>query len=374
MSTVIDTVFILSGGFGTRLWPASTRTTPKQFLRVNSDKSLLELTLERAARLTQGGEICIITLAEQLEATAWACADSPVDNDRIVLIPEPFARNTAPAITIAARWLDVSGRREESLLVLAADHLIEPFDAFTSDAADAAALSERGDLVTFGVVPTRPETGYGYIEAGEERGPGFRVSAFKEKPDGATAREYLSAGNYFWNSGMFAFTAGRFLDELSQTEPSVYEAFLPITAVGSVRRLSGIRVIFEDETVRSAYDAAPKISVDYAVMEKSSRVSMIPASFRWNDVGSWDEYATIAEGGYADSKESHDASGTTDHFFVNSTRTYVLSDMPVALCGVEDLIVVQKNGKLLVCKRGESQSVKDLVGEIERSDRSDLLE
>ncbi len=366
---MIDTVFVLAGGSGTRLWPASTKSSPKQFLPID-DKTLLERTLERAFSLTDKGEVYIITIADQLEATVSLCASAEYSTERLKLIPEPVSRNTAPAIALAARHLQLEGRGEERVLVLAADHLIEPYDAFENDVEAASELAADDYLVTFGIPPVRAETGFGYIEAGEAYRRGYKVRSFREKPDRQTAESYLEAGNYYWNSGMFAFGIDVFLNELQLHASELASLFDTLSESPGSRKEKRLEVLLEDEAVQDLYNKAPKISIDYAVMERSNRVAMVPASFNWNDVGSWDELA--AQIGADTSPEGYSGKAPSV-VAVDSDDNFVYSDIPVALCGVDDLIVVAHEGKLLVCKRGASQEVKQIVETLKERDQDELL-
>lgn len=362
---VVDNVLILAGGSGTRLWPASTKAMPKQFLRLAGGKSLLQLTVERAFALQPSGDVMIITIRDQLEAVARDCEPLEIPHERLVLVPEPTARNTAPAVTVAMSWVRARGGSDATALVLPADHLISPVERFRADAENAEALARDGRLVTFGIPPSRPETGYGYIEAGSAMGNGFEVRSFKEKPDEATAERFLKEGNFYWNSGMFAFTAGAYWAELAAHAPEVHTAFDPLRPGDASRKLSGFPVALEGDDVAAVYETSPTISIDYAIMEKSSTVAMVPTSFDWNDVGSWDEIAALQESGGTDAGSPYLAERADGNF--------VYSDIPVALCGVEDLIVVVKNGMLLVCRKGESQGVKQIVTELKDDGRDDLL-
>ena len=354
---MVDHVFILAGGSGTRLWPASTRNNPKQFLSLSGNKSLLALTIERARGLDIPGEIVIITLEDQLGGILEECSSL---QGGITVIPEPFARNTGPALALGAKYVASKHSRDDTILVLAADHLISPQAQFASDVKKAAELAEQGMLVTFGIPPTFASTGYGYIEEGEPVGPGAKVASFREKPDRETAEEFLERGNYYWNSGMFLFSAGLFLDEVTKHEAEITDAFAGLGDFSEERRGNAI-VACRDEAVRKSYEKAPKISVDYAVMERSGQVGVIKAAFDWNDIGSWDEVAALG------------AEGTGEVFRVDSEGTYVYSDTPVALCGVDDLIVIVKNGRVLVCRKGETQKVKEIVTMLKEKDRNDLL-
>lgn len=377
---MVDHVLILAGGSGTRLWPASNSKMPKQFLPVQDGKSLLQLTIERALALGIKGNVIIITLKEQLEPIIEECGKIEQGRDKIKVIPEPMARNTAPAIAIAAEYLKAQsgGGGDETVAVLTADHLITPLEQFSANVRDADALARQDKLVTFGIPPTRVETGYGYIEAGEELPPGRRVASFREKPDEPTARSFVEAGNYYWNSGMFAFKTGRYLEELTRLTPEIGSLFEGIGAKGRSRRAGEIEVLMEGPEVERVYQASPKDSIDYAVMEKSSSSAMVEATFDWNDIGSWEEMAAL----YAektDKKTGAQAGGSNTNggkdelIPIESDGNFVYSDLPVALCGVEDLMVVVKNGAVLIAKKGAGQQVKQVVNRLKEMDRKDLL-
>jgi mannose-1-phosphate guanylyltransferase/mannose-6-phosphate isomerase len=377
---MLDHVFILAGGSGTRLWPASNSGRPKQFLPVQDGKSLLRLTVERAFGLGIRGSVVIITLADQLEPVLDECRKIDIGKGRIKVVPEPAARNTAPAIAIAAEYVRAKYRTgdDQTVAVLTADHLITPLEKFTADMEKADSLARQDMLVTFGVPPTRPETGYGYIETGEELKNGFRVASFREKPDEETAARFLKQGNYYWNSGMFAFRVKTYLEELSAHTPEIGALFEGVGEKGRSRTVDGIEVVMEGPEVEEIYRRSPKDSIDYAVMEKSRRVSMVSATFDWNDIGSWEEMAAL----YAKKNAlpvlgpRDDANIRADEqelVSINSKGNFVYSDIPVALCGVEDLMVVVKNGVLLIARKGAGQQVKQVVEELKKRGRSDLL-
>ena len=358
---LIENVFILAGGSGTRLWPASNRKNPKQFLEVKEGKSLILLTLERALALSPSVKVFIITLKDQMEGIIAECGKVTKGRERIHILPEPEAKNTAPAIAACAGYLIEQGSGAENVLVMPADHLIEPFDRFRSDVEKACALAGEGYLVTFGIKPSFPATGYGYVEMGDTVLEGFKVRSFKEKPDEATAEEFISRGN-LWNSGMFVFTLNRFWEELEAGSPVIARTFKGIGKNQTIRRQDDIKVIMDNQVTAGVYGKSPRDSIDYAVMEKCGRSALVRASFNWNDIGSWDEMATL--GGRKDEENC---------FTVNSSGNYILSDIPVALCGVDDLVVVQKNGALLICRKGSGQLVKEAVERIKAQDRTDLL-
>ncbi len=358
---MIDAVIILAGGSGTRLWPASTKKSPKQFMKLAENTSLLRLTVERAFAVETVKEVIIVTLQSQLGPVISDCREIETNGKRFAVIPEPAARNTAPAIALACTSLKLRGKGRTNVLVLAADHLISPTERFVSDAKKAGELAERGFLVTFGIPPRGPATGYGYIEAGEREGSGFRVLSFKEKPDRAAAEEFVRAGNFYWNSGMFCFKADSFLSELKKYRGDIASVFEKIETAPRESSETGIIVSMRSSAVDELYQDSPSDSIDYAVMEKSSAAAMVETGFDWNDIGSWDEVARLGltEGADVLSADSED--------------NFVYSDMPVALCGVNDLIVVVKNGTVLICKKGESQKVKQIVGKAKDKNREDIL-
>ncbi len=362
---MVENVFILAGGSGTRLWPASNRDNPKQFLEVKDGKSLLLLTLERALSLSDSLQVYIITLKDQMEGIIKECLKLEKGTNRVFVLPEPVPRNTAPAIAVCTSYLIEAGRGEETVLVLPADHLIEPPERFKENVESACSLASRGYLVTFGIKPAYPATGYGYIEAGDEELDGYRVNSFKEKPDRKGAEDFINAGNYYWNSGMFLFSSSRFWEELYKGSSEIASCFKGIGKNSSGTLLNGINVIMDNFEVDAIYKKSPKDSIDYAVMEKCTQTAVVPASFSWNDIGSWDEMADLPE--------NSGSSGASSLFSIESENNYVLSDIPVVLCGVKDLMVIQKNGSVLICKKGEGQLVRDAVELIKDQNRLDLL-
>ena len=277
----------------------------------------------------------------------------------MVVLEEPVARNTAPAVTYAASYLSQAGEDGSTMIVLSSDHLIDPDDAFKEDADKAHQLAAQGFLVTLGIPPRGPDTGYGYIEAGEELDPGRRVRSFHEKPDLATAKGYLDRGNFYWNAGIFAFPVGTFLEAMETHSSDVAVPFRDLEM--RIKKRGGVTVCANQDAVEDTYRRLPSISVDYALLEKSGNVAMVPAGFQWSDVGSWDEVCRLfpQDGGAAAQVE---ASGN-----------YVYADIPVALAGVQDLIVVIRDGAALICRKGRSQLVRDVVAELKSGNREDAL-
>ncbi len=343
---MVDHVVIMAGGAGKRLWPASNNSKPKQFMTVQGKDSLFGGTVKRAASLGIKGKILVVTHKDHVQAALEDSRVLPEEvRSKLVLLAEPEARNTAPALAYAAAWLKENGG-DASVLVLAADHLIEDVAAFKKDVEDASVLASRDNLVVYGIEPSFPSTGYGYIEAGEADAPGYKVTSFKEKPDGVTARKFLAAGNYLWNSGMFTYKLSVFESEMLAGTPEMINPFQPSLSCPAARVEDAVTVVMPDADLTSLYAGLPRESVDYALMEKSSRIAMVRSGFDWNDVGSWDVIADLNP-------------EPEQPVFSTGEGNFVYSDIPVALCGVEDLIVVIKNGKALVCRKGESQLVKD---------------
>ncbi|GHU61987.1 hypothetical protein FACS189445_4560 [Spirochaetia bacterium] len=369
---------IMAGGSGTRLWPASNSKTPKQFLSVRGGGSFFNDAVERALALTCGqGRVIIIAGKAHVPHIIRVCEKyRDEDKNRLVLIPEPLAKNTAPAIACGAFYAAGAGREDRNVLVLTSDHIIRPLAVFTADAAAAAAFSAQGNLAVFGIPPGGPETGYGYIEAGDRLAePGaaetavYKVLSFREKPTKERAEEFLAAGNYYWNSGMFGFSTRFIIEEFRRNAPEIFRAFETLAAPGKTAYTvqGDIRVLDKWPGLEEAYQAAPGISVDYAIAERCSQTVAVAARFEWFDVGSWDEYALLA------------ANRNAEVYAQDSSGCFVDSDIPVALCGVEDLIVAVRAGKdggpgsVLIAKKGATQGVKGIVEQIKAAGRTELL-
>lgn len=306
--------------------------------------------LEHAAPLIIGNEEHRFLIAEQLRQQGIL--------DACILL-EPVGRNTAPAIAVAALQA-MAEEPEALLLVLAADHLIQDVDAFHSSVLQAQVLAEQGHLVTFGVVPTHPETGYGYIQRGEKQGDcGYRVHRFVEKPDRHTAASYLSGGDYYWNSGMFLFQAKSYLDELKRFQPEMVEACSTALA-GASKDLDFIRLDAE------SFKSCPADSIDYAVMERTERASMVPLDAGWSDIGSWAALWEVSE---------HDEQGNACHGDVlmeDSSDLFIHADHRlVATIGVENLVVIETKDAVLVAHKDRVQEVKRIVERLKVEGRSE---
>lgn len=344
---------ILSGGSGTRLWPLSRESHPKQFLPLLGDRSLLQMTFLRLqglpgadAPLVVANEEHRFLVAEQLRL---------VGAKPSALILEPVGRNTAPAIAVAALKAIDTGE-DPVLLVLPSDHVISDEEGFRKAVLAALPAAEAGSLVTFGIVPTAAETGYGYIDAGP--GEGVRpVLRFVEKPDLDTAVTYVASGRYFWNSGMFAFRASRYLEELGKTQPKMLELARQSLAKAT-RDADFLRLD------RESFAACPADSIDYAVMEKTDRAAVLPIDVGWNDVGSWSALWSVVE---------QDGQGNVhrgDVLARDCRNTLAISDKRlVALIGLSDLVVVDTDDAVLVAHKDRVQEVKEIVATLKAGKR-----
>ncbi len=346
---------LLSGGSGTRLWPLSREAYPKQFLPLVGEETMLQATWERVGPLSAQAPIVVANelhrflVAEQLRQVG-----APVP--RILL--EPVGRNTAPAIAVAALQALADGG-DPLLLVLPSDHVVANVDAFRAAVRQASAVANDGALVTFGIVPTAPETGFGYIEGGGA-GDGVRaVKRFVEKPDAQTAQQYLDAGGYYWNSGMFLFRASRVLEELERFRPDIVAA---CRAAFDAARCDGDFVRLDGE----AFAACPSDSIDYAVMERTDAAMVLPVDIGWNDVGSWSALWDVTQ---------RDAQGNAHHgdvIAVDSRNSYAYARRLVALVGVDDLVVVETDDAVLVARKDRVQQVKEVVAQLKAADRTQV--
>jgi mannose-1-phosphate guanylyltransferase/mannose-6-phosphate isomerase len=348
---------LLSGGSGTRLWPLSREAYPKQFLPLVGDDTMLQATWRRVAALCLRAPLVVANeehrflVAEQLRVIG---APTP----RIVL--EPVGRNTAPAIAAAALIARLDGG-DPLLLVLPSDHVVRDDAAFRAAVIAAAPAADTGALVTFGIVPQAPETGFGYIQA--DAGEGVRkVLRFVEKPDAATAQTYLDDGGYYWNSGMFLFRASRYLEELGQYRPDILAAARAACAhLDRDGQLHDIEFLRLD---REAFAASPSESIDYAVMENTDAAMVLPVDIGWNDVGSWSALWEVSE---------QDADGNAHHgdvIAVDTRNSYAYARRLVALVGVDDLIVVETDDAILVAAKDKVQQVKEVVARLKAEQRS----
>jgi len=339
---ILMTNIILCGGNGTRLWPISRTLMPKQFVRLFDNKSLFQLTVERNSKVCDSQ--FIVSNTEQYFLALDQLEELHKNNNKYLL--EPVGRNTAPAIALAC----IALKPEELVLVTPSDHLIKDENEYKKVLQTAKELAEQDNLVTFGITPTFAETGFGYIEAN-----GFKAIAFHEKPDVKTAQEYLNAGNYYWNSGMFMFKAGVFLNELKAHAPKVYESSLRAYNNTNKSDKNLIRIKHEDML------NIPEDSIDYAVMEKSQKVKVVPSSIEWSDVGSFDALFEELP------KDKNNNTITDKHISIDSKNNLIYAkNKYVATVDVDNLIIVDTGDALLVSKKGSSQKVKKVVEEIKK--------
>jgi mannose-1-phosphate guanylyltransferase len=347
---------IMAGGSGTRFWPASREKRPKQLLPLggNADEPLLASTVRRLAPLAPPERVIIATGAHLREAVERAVPAVPREN----ILCEPMARNTAPCIAWATRTIARRAGDDALVGVFPSDHYIPNEPAFLDVVRRALAAANRGYLATIGIVPTHPETGYGYIEVGEDIGEGAHaVARFVEKPDRARAEQYLAGKRHLWNAGQFFFRAGTMLSAVSKHLPALAQALDVV-----------------DTDLAKAFAAMPSISIDHGVMEKETKLAVIPGDFGWNDVGSWQatwELAKKDERGNAAPEGSItvDAGGN----LVWDATSAAGKKKRVALVGVKDLVVVETDDALLVIPRERAQDVRAVVDELKRRGEKDLL-
>jgi mannose-1-phosphate guanylyltransferase len=350
---------ILSGGAGTRLWPLSRETAPKPFMPLPDGDTLLGKTARRAAAIPGSRGLVTVTNRDLyfLTKDVYAGLGGTETRDTVFLL-EPFGRNTAPAIAIAAHLVRARFGDDAVMLVLAADHLIRDEAAFGTAIARGAELAREGKLVTFGIAPTMPETGFGYVECGAPIGArAFGVKAFVEKPSLARARDFVAAGTHVWNSGMFAFTPAAFADACERYAPAVAAA-----ARASWQPLAPRAGEAMLEIDAATLAAAPDVSIDYAVMEKAAadgNVAVVRGDFDWSDVGSWQAVSELSD---ADADGNR---GLGERVAIDTRGTFIHSeDRVVATIGVADLVIVDTPDAVLVAHRDHLQRVKEVVGEL----------
>lgn len=346
---------ILSGGSGTRLWPLSRGQYPKQFLPLVSSHTMIQETVLRLtgldglnAPIAVCNEDHRFMMAEQL----WEIGVKPA-----AIILEPVGKNTAPAVAMAAL---TAASEEDVLLVLPADHVIADLAAFHKAVVQAQALAKQGFLVTFGIVPTEPETGYGYIKRDTlQQGSAFNVAAFVEKPDAETAKHYLDSGDYYWNSGMFAFKAGTFLNELEKFNPEMLAICRQALNAAKVD-LDFVRL---DKTL---FSTCPADSIDYAVMEKTDKAVVIPLDADWNDVGSWSALWDVTD------KDACGNAISGDVLTVDTHNSFIhAQNKLVAVIGADDLVVIETADAVMIAPKNRVQEVKEIVARLKERGRSE---
>jgi len=346
---------ILSGGSGTRLWPLSRKQHPKQYLPLASDNTMLQETILRLKGLDNLADPIIVCNADHRFLVAEQCQQIDIKNPTILL--EPVGRNTAPAIAAAALQ-SLRDLEDSILLVLSADHVIQDVDTFHEAINIASQQVQSGKLATFGIVPTNANTGYGYIKSSKENSNGaHKVEEFVEKPDLKTAQTYLEQGNYLWNSGMFMFKAGVLIDELTTHSPGIV-ASVNNAINNATQDLDFIRLD------KQAFESSPSDSIDYALMEKSNNVVVVPLDAGWNDIGAWPALYDIG---------NKDANGNVtkgDVIIQDTTNTYINADhhMVVAI-GVDNLIMIDTPDATFIATQDKAQEVKNIVKSLQASGR-----
>ncbi len=350
------TNIILCGGSGTRLWPISRTLMPKQFVKLFNNQSLFQLTVERNHLLCE--KQYIVSNTEQYFLALDQLEEMQLNRNHFLL--EPVGRNTAPAIALACFDIDP----EEIVLVSPSDHLIKDQKTYSDVVTHAKSLASNNYLVTFGITPEYAETGYGYIEAKDED-----VKAFHEKPDFHTAQNYLTAGNYYWNSGMFCFKAGIFLEELKKYSPEIYEASLH--AYENTKDSIPQHSHSYDNMIRISHEDMiniPEDSIDYAVMEKSQKVKVVASDIDWSDMGSFDALLEELEADTNQNRSLSTANYSIEHIYNNAKNNFIISDKLVTAIDVEDLIIVDTADALLISKKGSGQKIKDAVKVLKQRD------
>ncbi len=352
-------IVIMAGGKGTRFWPRSRAATPKQLLDITGEQTMIQQTVERVLPVSGPEKILIVTNAEQAEELQRQLPVIPAEN----IIIEPVGRNTAPCICLAATKIHKTAPGEV-MAVLPADHHIGSPDAFVASLRIAEkAAADTGALVTFGIQPNAPETGYGYIEYDAGKSTGlenvFTVLNFHEKPDRKRAQQYLAQGNFLWNSGMFIWKTSVILDYIENLLPAMYAGIKPVEELWDTPEIGS--------AIAKAYEQSESISIDYGVMEKADNVLTIPGDFGWNDIGSWSAIYDIAP---------KDADGNAlrgDVVMVDAGNNFVHAQKTTAIVGLDNIVVVETDDAVLVCARDRVQDVRKVVDELEKKGRKELL-
>jgi mannose-1-phosphate guanylyltransferase/mannose-6-phosphate isomerase len=358
-------VIILAGGIGERLWPLSTKEHPKQFIPTERG-SFFQTALRRAALLKPTHGIFVVTRAAFKDIAVSQCASAKklltkkqfeFMRDKLTILLEPAPRHTAAAVQFALSFIEKEGTSTgKSILVLTSDHVIETDGQFLSSCVRAAGSVAEDYFVCFGIKPVFPATGFGYFESGKEIEPSVReILSFREKPDEKTAKAFIAHGNYWWNSGMFAFDGRFYRDEIKKYVPGLYEPFAPLLKTSPrVEYCGDFRFVRQWRGLAGVYGRTEAVSIDRAIAEKTDRRRCVVAEFDWDDIGSWDAFSARMP------------SDKDRAVMVESENCSVYSDVPVALCGVSSLIVAVKDGRVLVMKKGKSSLIREAARSAER--------
>jgi mannose-1-phosphate guanylyltransferase / mannose-6-phosphate isomerase len=338
-------VIILSGGSGSRLWPISRKDHPKPFIRLADGKSLLQKSFLRAAALPSVAEVLTVTNHELIYLTLDDYAEVNTAGHRLSFILEPVGRNTAPAIISAALKISKEHDPNTLMLVLSADHIVSDQQAFEQAVAEAVKLASLGRLVTFGIKPTSPETGFGYMES-----EGNNVLRFIEKPTAEKAQSYIDAGNYYWNSGIFCFAAGTLLSQMADHSPIILNAVKDCMSASIVENLNGYERLLLD---KASFERVPDHSIDYALLEKSNNIAVIPCDIGWSDIGSWLAITQLVEPDSAGNRLlGHALLHDVNNVSVHATHRLV------SVVGLSDIIVIETSDAVLVVNKHQTQDVK----------------